>query len=130
MIKLAMLFHVSDCPQDLDIRPQDWSRAVALMDVMIRDVKTLVSEVAFDRDGKKLNKLRRLIPKDGVDNRTLLRTSGMKAREYHSYLGTLEETAEAHRHSFANTQGRPTVLIYSGALCKECSRNGTEHYEH
>ena len=132
VVKLAMLFHASDCPQDLEIRSADWAKAVCLMDHMASTVKHLTAEVAFDRTGKELNKLRRLIVGHpaGVDRRTLLRYSHMQAKDFENHLGTLEQIGDAHRHSFSNTQGPATVLVFAGGTCPKCSRNGSEHHEH
>jgi hypothetical protein len=125
-IKLATIFHVSDSPQDLDIQPEDWSRATFFMDMMVADVRQLTSEVAYGHTGKELNRLRRLIrpATEGINRRDLLRNSKMKAREFDSYVSTLEQTGETHRHQMANTQGSPSVYFYPGGLCPKCSRNG------
>lgn len=124
--KLAMLFHVSEAPADLEIQPGDWSRAVLLMDIVSTDVRQLVAQISFTPSGKGLNKLRRLIPRDGtgIDKRRLLQQSHMKADEFNGYLKTLVQTGEVHDHKLPNYHGPPTTMVFDSLRCQQCPRDG------
>lgn len=124
-VKLAIMFHVSDYPDDLDIQIGDWTRAVLLMDKMAETVKTLVNSVAFSRSGKDLERLRKITSNpDGTDRRTALQRSHMKASEFETYLGTLIQTGERHIYASKNEHGPSTKFIHIGETCPKCSQNG------
>jgi hypothetical protein len=122
-VKLAIMFHVSDCPDDLDIQIGDWNRAVVLMDNMTETVKSLVGSVAFSRTGKALERLRKITNNpDGTDRRTALQRSHMKAQEFDPLLGTLIQTGERHMHEKKNVRGPSTKIIHVGETCPNCSQ--------
>lgn len=112
LIKLAMIFHVSEHATELNIGAADWGRAIMLMEHLRQSVSDTCVGMATDRTSKALERIRVIIGRNGgIDRRKALQLSKMKAPDFRVYLNTLVETDEIKWELIPNERGRDTVWL-------------------
>lgn len=98
-LKVAMIFEASVTEGDTvsTISPGSMRAAVTLIDYLLSDLRGILQDLAFDKNGQNLNKLKNYIKhagKDGIGHSTALKKSKLDKNMFGNLVGTLAETGE------------------------------------
>ena len=90
-LKLALLYHVAECPSSLTISGEALARALALVGWLQQQVEWLLRDgLAFSRAEKQRQRVLAIIRrKRGIPHSALLKTSHLSAREFREVVDTL-----------------------------------------
>lgn len=98
--KMAMLFHASENPTDLEITEADLKRAIAYVQRTHDEAERFLSErVAHSRDDAQRLRVLEIVERAGgeVDRSKVLRDGHMSARDYEQAVKTLEMAGRIQR---------------------------------
>ena len=90
-LKLALLYHVAECPPSLTVSPEALARALALAGWLQQQVEWLLRDgLAFTRAEKQRQRVLAIIRrKPGIPHSPLLKASHLSAREFREVVDTL-----------------------------------------
>lgn len=98
-LKVAMIFEASVAQGETisSISPTSMRAAITLIDYLMADLRGILQDMAFDKSGQNLNKIKnyiKLAGKDGIGHSTILKKSKLDKNTFANLVGTLAETGE------------------------------------
>jgi hypothetical protein len=93
-IKVAMIYEVSMTSQIEHISIEAMKRATKLIDYLLSELKHILDNVAFDEDGKSVNKVKKIIQASGasgIKHGAALKRAKMQACKFNAIIDTLAQ---------------------------------------